>query len=81
MQGRNNVMRTEVKPRSRDHTSQLRFRHCPDLGAWPDCWVSMEVLHAPIPRNGSGSTTITTLTVAKQKLIDFVDCFEKHYHL
>jgi len=24
---------------------------------WPDCWVSVEFLHAPIPRKGSGSTT------------------------
>jgi len=29
----------------------------PDLGAWPDCWVSVEFLHGPIPRKGSGSTT------------------------
>ena len=33
----------------------------PDLGVWPDCWVSAEFLRAPIPRKGSGSTnTITT---------------------
>jgi len=32
----------------------------PDLGAWPDCWVSVEFLHTPIPRKGLGSTTITT---------------------
>ena len=30
-----------------------------DLGVWPDCWVSAEFLRAPIPRNGSGSTTTT----------------------
>ena len=30
---------------------------CPDLGVWPDCWVSAEFLRAPIPRKGSGSTT------------------------
>jgi len=30
-----------------------------DLGAWPDCWVSVEFLHAPIPRKGSGSTPTT----------------------
>jgi len=30
----------------------------PDLGAWPDCWVSVEFLHAPIPQMGSGSTII-----------------------
>ena len=34
----------------------------PDLGAWPDCCVSMEFLRAPIPRKGSGSTTTTTQT-------------------
>ena len=32
----------------------------PDLGVWPDCWVSTEFLRAPIPRKGSGSTTTTT---------------------
>ena len=32
----------------------------PDLGVWPDCWVSEEFLRAPIPRKGSGSTTSTT---------------------
>jgi len=31
----------------------------PDLGARPDCWVSVEFLHATIPRKGSGSTTTT----------------------
>ena len=35
----------------------------PDLGVWPDCWVSAEFLRAPIPRKGSGSTTTTTTTV------------------
>ena len=34
--------------------------HGPDLGVWPDCWVSAEFLRAPIPRKGSGSTTTTT---------------------
>ena len=29
----------------------------PDLGVWPDCWVSAEFLRTPIPRKGSGSTT------------------------
>jgi len=33
----------------------------PDLGVWPDCWVSVEFLHVPIPQKGSGST-ITTNT-------------------
>jgi len=31
----------------------------PDLGAWPDCWISVEFLHAPdsIPRKGSRTIT------------------------
>jgi len=29
----------------------------PDLGAWPDCWISVEFFHAPILQKGSGSTT------------------------
>jgi len=29
----------------------------PNLGVWPDCWVSAEFLRAPIPGKGSGSTT------------------------
>ena len=29
----------------------------PDLGVWPDCWVSAEFLRPPIPRKRSGSTT------------------------
>ena len=37
----------------------------PDLGVWPDCWVSTEFLRAPIPRKGSGSTTTTTTTTRK----------------
>ena len=36
----------------------------PDLGVWPDCWVSAEFLRAPIPRKGSGSTTSTTTTIS-----------------
>jgi len=31
-----------------------------NLGAWPDYWVSVEFLHALIPRKVSGSTTTTT---------------------
>jgi len=31
----------------------------PDIGAWPNCWVSVEFLHASIPRKRSGSTTTT----------------------
>jgi len=33
---------------------------------WPDCWVYVEFLHAPIPRKGSGSTTTTANTVDRQ---------------
>ena len=33
----------------------------PDLGVWPDCWVSAEFLRAPIHRKGSGSTTTTVI--------------------
>ena len=33
----------------------------PDVGVWPDCWVSAEFLRAPIPRKGSGSTTTTVI--------------------
>ena len=33
----------------------------PDLGVWPDCWVSAEFLRAPFPRKGSGSTTTTVI--------------------
>ena len=32
----------------------------PDLGVWPNCWVSAEFLRAPIPQKGSGCTTTTT---------------------
>ena len=38
----------------------------PDLGMWPDCWVSAEFLRAPIPRKGSGSTTTTTIFVTQE---------------
>jgi len=31
----------------------------PNFGVWPDCWVFLEFLHAPIPQKGSGSTTTT----------------------
>jgi len=31
-----------------------------DLGAWPECWVSVKFLHAPIGRKGSGSTTTSS---------------------
>ena len=39
----------------------LFLTYGPDLGVWPDCWVSAEFLRAPIPRKGSGSTTTTNL--------------------
>ena len=39
----------------------LFLTYGPDIGVWPDCWVSAEFLRAPIPRKGSGSTTTTTL--------------------
>ena len=35
----------------------LFLTYGPDLGVWPDCWVSAEFLRAAIPRKGSGSTT------------------------
>jgi len=37
----------------------------PDLGEWPDSWVSVEFLHVPIPQKGSGSTINTTSTRTK----------------
>ena len=37
--------------------SSLFLTYGPDLGVWPDCWVSAEFLCAPISRKGSGSTT------------------------
>jgi len=43
----------------------IRTKSGPDLGAWPDCWVSVEFLNALIPRKGLGSTItmIRTTTV------------------
>ena len=38
----------------------LFLTYGPNLGMWPDFWVTAEFLHAPIPRKGSGSTTNTT---------------------
>ena len=32
----------------------------PVRGESPDYWDSAELIHAPIPRNGSGKTTTTT---------------------
>ena len=37
----------------------------PDLGVWPDNWVSAEFFRATIPRKGSGSTTTTISTNRK----------------
>ena len=39
----------------------------PDLGGWPDCWVSVEFLRTPIPRKGLGSTTTTTTTTTSTR--------------
>ena len=44
----------------------------PDLGVWPDCWVSAEFLRAPIPRKGSGSTTTTTTHYYRLKVVELV---------
>ena len=41
----------------------LFLTHDPDLGVWPDCWVSAEFLRTLIPRKGSGSTTTTITTI------------------
>ena len=41
--------------------SSLFLTYGPDLGVWPNCWVSTEFLRAPIPRKGSGSTTTTSV--------------------
>ena len=49
----------------------------PDLGVWPDCWVSAEFLRAPIPRKGSGSTTTTT----NGRYFDQSKHSKKHYTL
>ena len=38
----------------------LFLTYGPDLGVWPDCWVSAEFFHAPIPWKGSVSTTTTS---------------------
>jgi len=46
----------------------------PDLGAWPDCWVYVEFLHAPILRKGSGSTTTTTLKLIVISLLMWTRC-------
>ena len=40
----------------------LFLTYGPDLGVWPDCWVSAEFLRAPILQKGSGSTTTTLYT-------------------
>jgi len=43
----------------------------PDLAAWPDCWVSVKFLQAPIPRKGSGSTTI----IYNLKIFEYLHLF------
>jgi len=67
-EGRNGETTTPRGPTIRSPPNRLEsLFHFPfltsgtDLGAWPNCWVSVEFLHAPIPRKGSGSTTTTTL--------------------
>ena len=49
----------------------LFLTYGPDLGVWPDCWVSAEFLRAPIPRKGSSSTTITTTKQAVERFLNF----------
>jgi len=56
---------SRIEGRKPHHHVEAARRWCsntsgPDLGAWPDCWISVEFLHAPILRKGSGSTTTTT---------------------
>ena len=46
----------------------LFLTYGPDLGVWPNCWVSAEFLHAPIPRKRSGSTSTTTFVQCKSML-------------
>jgi len=36
-----------------------------DLGVWPDCWVSVEFLRAPIPWKGYGGTTTPSPRASK----------------
>ena len=43
----------------------LFLTYGPDLGVWPDCWVSAEFLRSPIPRKGSGCTTTTRYVLCK----------------
>jgi len=48
----------------------------PDLGKWPDCWVSMEFLPTSIPRKESGSTT-TRVAVLKKEVGGFIRSQQK----
>ena len=41
----------------------LFLTYGPDIGVWPDCWVSAEFLRAPIRRKGSGSTTTNIIRI------------------
>ena len=41
-------------------TLSLFWTSGPIRGEFPDYWDSMELVHAPIPRNGSGKPTTTT---------------------
>jgi len=49
--------RPTTRKRGGDRTTTRRLTSGPELEAWPDCWVSVEFLHAAIHRKGSDSTT------------------------
>jgi len=50
-------IRDRITTLRRQNVGTLCLTFGPDLGAWPECWVSVEFLHAFIPRKGSGSST------------------------
>jgi len=50
----------------------------PDLGAWPDCWVSVEFLHDPIARKGSGSIT-TSFVIKRNSSVGH--CFDNFWKI
>jgi len=66
----------------------LQFFICvPDIGAWPDCWVSVEFLHTPIYRKGwiaPSSPGIESLRFTDYKVdalglgTDFVVSWSRH---
>jgi len=45
----------------------FHFDLWPRPWAWPDCWVFLEFLYAPIPWKGSGRTTTTTIISINKK--------------